>query len=134
MIIGYNAIKTRYEDLLAKGFEATNKETNIIESLHVALEATARGIRFAPISLEKSDATRFVVDTEHENTLIPPFKTIDGLGVTVAKTIVEERDKQPFLSKEDLQIRGKVSKTLIDKMAEMGIIDNLPDSNQLSLF
>lgn len=134
MIKGYNAIKTRYEDLLAKGFEATNKETNIIESLHVALEATARGIRFAPISLEKSDATRFVVDAEHENTLIPPFKTIDGLGVTVAKTIVEERDKQPFLSKEDLQKRGKVSKTLIDKMAEMGIIDNLPDSNQLSLF
>ena len=134
MIKGYNSIKTRYEDLLAKGFEATNKETNIIESLHVALEATARGIKFAPISLEKSDATRFVVDTLHENTLIPPFKTIDGLGVTVAKTIVEERDKQPFLSKEDLQKRGKVSKTLTDKMVEMGIVSELPDSNQLSLF
>ena len=134
MIKGYNAIKTRYEDLLAKGFEATNKEINIIESLHVALEATARGIKFAPISLEKSDATRFVVDTLHENTLIPPFKTIDGLGLTVAKTIVEERDKQPFLSKEDLQKRGKVSKTLTDKMTEMGILNDLPDSNQLSLF
>ena len=134
MIKGYNAIKTRYEDLMAKGFEATNKETNIIDSLHVALEATARGINFAPISLEKSDATRFVVDTEHENTLIPPFKTIDGLGLTVAKTIVEERDKQPFLSKEDLQKRGKVSKTLTDKMVEMGIVNELPDSNQLSLF
>ncbi len=134
MIKGYNAIKTRYEDLLAKGFEATNKETNIIESLHVALEATARGIKFAPISLEKSDATRFVVDTEHENTLIPPFKTIDGLGLTVAKTIVEARENGPFLSKEDLQKRGKVSKTLTDKMTEMGILNELPDSNQLSLF
>ena len=134
MIKGYNAIKTRYEDLMAKGFEATNKETNIIESLHVALEATARGIKFAPISLEKSDATRFVVDTEHENTLIPPFKTIDGLGETVAKTIVEARENGPFLSKEDLQKRGKVSKTLTDKMTEMGILNELPDSNQLSLF
>ena len=134
MIKGYNAIKTRYEDLMAKGFEATNKETGIIDSLHVALEATARGIKFAPISLEKSDATRFIVDTEHENTLIPPFKTIDGLGVTVAKTIVEARDKGPFLSKEDLQKRGKVSKTLTDKMVEMGIVSELPDSNQLSLF
>ena len=134
MIKGYNAIKTRYEDLLAKGFEATNKETNIIESLHVALEATARGIKFAPIYLEKSDATRFIVDTLHENTLIPPFKTIDGLGLTVAKTIVEERNKQPFLSKEDLQKRGKVSKTLTDKMEAMGIVNELPDSNQLSLF
>ena len=134
MIKGYNAIKTRYDDLMAKGFEATNKETNIIESLHVALEATARGIKFAPISLEKSDATRFIVDTLHENTLIPPFKTIDGLGITVAKTIVEARNSGPFLSKEDLQKRGKVSKTLTDKMTEMGIVDNLPDSNQLSLF
>ncbi len=134
MIKGYNSIKTRYEDLMAKGFEATNKETNIIDSLHVALEATARGIKFAPISLEKSDATRFVVDTEHENTLIPPFKTIDGLGETVAKTIVEARENGPFLSKEDLQKRGKVSKTLTDKMTEMGILNELPDSNQLSLF
>lgn len=134
MIKGYNAIKTRYEDLMAKGFEATNKESNIIDSLHVALEATARGIKFAPISLEKSDATRFVVDTEHENTLIPPFKTIDGLGLTVAKTIVEARENGPFLSKEDLQKRGKVSKTLTDKMTEMGILNELPDSNQLSLF
>ncbi len=134
MIKGYNAIKTRYDDLMAKGFEATNKESNIIESLHVALEATARGIKFAPISLEKSDATRFIVDDTHENTLIPPFKTIDGLGLTVAKTIVEAREKGPFLSKEDLQKRGKVSKTLTDKMSEMGIINDLPDSNQLSLF
>ena len=66
--------------------------------------------------------------------LIPPFSTIDGLGAAVATTIVEERQKQPFLSKEDLQRRGKVSKTLIDKMVSMGIIDQLPDSNQLSLF
>ena len=76
----------------------------------------------------------FVLDDEHENTLIPPFSTIDGLGAAVATTIVEERQKQPFLSKEDLQRRGKVSKTLIDKMVSMGIIDQLPDSNQLSLF
>ena len=134
MIKGYNSIRARYEDLLAKGYEATNKETNIIGSLHVAMEATARGIKFAPISIEKSDANRFVLDDEHENTLIPPFSTIDGLGAAVATTIVEERQKQPFLSKEDLQRRGKVSKTLIDKMVSMGIIDQLPDSNQLSLF
>ena len=134
MIKGYNSIRARYEDLLAKGYEATNKETNIIGSLHVAMEATARGIKFAPISIEKSDASRFVLDDEHENTLIPPFSTIDGLGGAVASTIVEERKKQPFLSKEDLQRRGKVSKTLIDKMDAMGIISDLPDSNQLSLF
>ena len=134
MIKGYQAIRARYDDLLSKGYEATNKEVNIIDSLHVAMEATARGITFSPISLEKSDATRFIIDDEKENALIPPFSTIDGLGDTVAKTIIEERNKQPFISKEDLQKRGKVSKTLIDKMIMMGIINHLPDSNQLSLF
>lgn len=133
MIRGNKSIRTRYEDLMAKGFEATNKESNIIDSLHVALEATARNIKFSPISLEKSAATKFIIDDEHENALIPPFSTIDGLGITVAETIVEERSKKPFLSKEDLQKRGKVSKTLVDKMVAMGIV-NLPDSNQLSLF
>ncbi len=133
MVKGNKAIRTRYEDLMAKGFEATNKETNIIDSLHVALEATARGIHFSPISLEKSEATRFVLDDENENSLIPPFNTIDGLGDAVASAIVEERKKQPFISKEDLQKRGRVSKTLVDKMELMGILD-LPESNQLSLF
>ena len=134
MIKGKNEIKRILEDLIAKGFEASNKEVGITESLRIALEAAARGIQFGPIDLQKSEATRFIIDPNHENTLIPPFSTIDGLGVTVAQMIVEEREKQPYLSKEDLQKRGKVSKTLIDKMDAMGIIKDLPESNQLSLF
>lgn len=134
MIKGYDAIKEKLEDLTAKGFEATNKETNIIETLKVALEATARGIRFGNISLEKSEAKRFVIDEDEENTLIPAFATIDGLGISVGESIVAERKKKPFLSREDVQKRGKVSKTLIDKMVEMKVLEDLPDSNQLSLF
>lgn len=134
MMKGKTEIRRVLEDLLAKGFEASNKENGIIESLKIALEAAARGIIFGPIDLQKSDATHFVIDEAHENTLIPPFSTIDGLGDTVAQAIVEERAKQPYLSKEDLQKRGKVSKTLVDKMDAMGIISDLPDSNQLSLF
>jgi len=134
MIKGYDAIKEKMEDLMAKGFEATNKETNIIETLKVALEATARGIKFANISLEKSEAKNFVIDEEQENTLIPAFATIDGLGISVGENIVAERKNKPFLSREDVQKRGKVSKTLIDKMTEMGVLKDLPDSNQLSLF
>ena len=64
----------------------------------------------------------------------PPFNAIDGLGDTVAKNIVREREINRFLSIEDVQVRGKVSKTLIDKMVEMGILEGLPNSNQLSLF
>lgn len=132
MIKGYSAIKARIEDIQVKGYEATNKENGQAESLKVALEATARGIKFLNVDLYKSDATVWVAKNETE--IYPPFNAIDGLGDTVAKTIVAEREKQPFISIEDVQKRGKVSKTLIDKMAEMGILNNLPDSNQLSLF
>ena len=96
------------------------------------MEATARGNKFGPISLEKSDSMKFIIDDD--NTLIPPFRTIDGLGDTVAQAIVEERKKRPFISVDDLQKRAKVSKTLIDRMTNMGILEDLPESNQLSLF
>ena len=71
---------------------------------------------------------------DEDGNLIPPFSTIDGLGDTVAKTIVEEREKGAFLSVEDLQKRGKVSSTLIEKLRNMHILDGLDESSQLSLF
>ncbi len=129
---GYNAIKTRLEDILGKGYEASNKENGQAESLKVALEATARGIKFLPVDLYKSEATVWVAASDTE--IYPPFNSIDGLGDTVANKIVEERNKQTFLSIEDVSSRAKVSKTLIEKMTEMGIFDGMPESNQLSLF
>ena len=86
-----------------------------------------------PIDINKSDALYFVL-SEDEKTLIPPFRTIDGLGDVVAKNIVEERKKAPFLSIEDLQKRAKISSTLIEKMRIMGILDGLDETSQLSLF
>ena len=132
MINGYDAIKNRILDIQAKGYEATNKENGQVESLKVALEATARNIKFLNVDLYESEATIWKVKSDTE--IYPPFNSIDGLGDTVAKNIVREREKKSFLSIEDVQIRGKVSTTLIDKMKEMGIFLDLPDSNQLSLF
>ena len=62
------------------------------------------------------------------------MSSIDGLGETVAKNIVEERNKQRFISIEDFQRRCKVSQTLIDKMRLMGIFEGMDETNQLSLF
>ena len=100
--------------------------------MKVALEATARGIKFLNVDLYKSEATvwKAVSDTE----IYPPFNAIDGLGDTVAQNIVREREIKPFLSIEDIQSRGKVSKTLVEKMLDMGVLKDLPESNQLSLF
>ena len=132
MIKGYNSIKARLEDIQAKGYEATNKENGQSESLKVALEATARGIKFLNVDLYESEAT--VWKAKNETEIYPPFNAIDGLGDTVAKNIVAEREKGKFISIEDVQKRAKVSQTLIDKMKDMGILEGMPDSNQLSLF
>ena len=132
MIKGYDGIKARLEDILVKGFEASNKENGQAESLKVALEAAARGIKFLPVDLYHSEATVWVAKNDTE--IYPPFNAIEGLGDTVAQNIVRERENQPFISIEDVQKRGKVSQTLIEKMKEMGILKDLPDSNQLSLF
>ena len=132
MIKGYTTIKSRIEDIQEKGYEATNKENGQAESLKVALEATARGMKFLNVDLYESDATVWIAKNDTE--IYPPFNAIDGLGDTVAKNIVAEREKGKFISIEDVQKRAKVSGTLIDKMKEMGILEGLPDSNQLSLF
>ncbi len=133
MIQGYNAIRKKIDDLTEKGFEASNKETSVLETLKIALESTARNINFAPIDIEKSDSKNFLI-AEDGKTLIPPFRAIDGLGDTVAQNIVSERKIKPFLSVEDLQKRAKVSQTLIDKMRLMGILKDLPESSQMTLF
>ena len=132
MIGGYDAIKNKLTEIKNKGYDATNKEVGASESLNVALEMAARGIKVAPFDLYKSKGLTFGV--EDEKTLIPAFVTIDGLGETVAMNIEKEAAKAPFISIEDFQTRCKVSQTLIDKMTGMGIFKDMPESSQLSLF
>ena len=132
MIKGYESVKQRIIEINEKGFDATNKESSILECLKVALEALARNIKFKPINLYKSHYHDFVIDDD--GNLIPPFRAIDGLGEVVAKNIVEEREKREFISIEDLQKRAKLSSTLIEKLRSMGILDGMDESSQLTLF
>lgn len=132
MIKGYDSIKTKIIELNNKGFDRSNKENEILDTLNIALEMTARGFRFGNIDLNRSDATKFIL--KDDQILIPPFKTIEGLGEIVANKIVEEREKGGFISIEDLQKRAKVSQTTIDKLKLMGVLNDLPESSQLSLF
>jgi DNA polymerase-3 subunit alpha (Gram-positive type) len=132
MIKGYDTIKNQIVAIQNKGYEATNKENGQLESLKVALEATARGIKFLNIDLYNSEATVWKAVSDHE--VLPPFNAIDGLGDVAAEAIVAEREKRRFLSIEDLQKRGRVSQTLIEKMKSMGILDGMDESAQLTLF
>ena len=70
-----------------------------------------RGFSFQKVDLYQSSANEFIIDG---NSLIPPFNSIPGLGTNAAFNIVKAREDGEFLSKEDLQQRGKVSKTIFE--------------------
>ncbi|MDR6997906.1 PolC-type DNA polymerase III [Neobacillus niacini] len=131
MARGSEAIRARIEEINAKGLEASNKEKNLLTVLELALEMTERGYSFKKIDLYKSSASEFIIEGD---SLIPPFNSIPGLGTNVALSIVKARKEGEFLSKEDLQQRGKVSKTILEYLDLMGCLESLPEQNQLSLF
>ena len=126
-------LKEKIDEIDAKGNLASNKETDTRDTLCICLEAAARGIYFKNIDIEKSDAKKFVI-TEDGKGLIIPFCALDGLGENVAKEIIKAREDAPFISQEDLQKRGKVNGSSIEKLKALGCLDGLSESNQLSLF
>ncbi|MGO2629761.1 MAG: PolC-type DNA polymerase III, partial [Enterococcus italicus] len=128
---GKQAVKDLMKEINDKGMDASTKEKNLLTVLELCNEMLERGYNFGMIDLYKSDAENFVIDGD---TLIAPFRAVPSLGLSVAKQIVEARKDGPFLSKEDLANRGKVSKTLIEYMTDNGVLKDLPDENQLSLF
>ena len=71
---------------------------------------------------------------EKENGLIMPFRSLDGLGDSVATQIIKERQEKAFYSIEDFASRGKVNQTTVEKMRSMGIFGSMPETSQLSLF
>jgi DNA polymerase-3 subunit alpha (Gram-positive type) len=112
-------------DILSK------KELDTLKDMRVVQEMYARGFEFKPIDLYSANAHRFeVVDGK----LMPALSTIDGLGDKAADAVVEAAKDGRFLSKDDFRQRTKVSKTVIDLMGDLGLMGDLPESNQLSLF
>ena len=107
------------------------KEEGQLKDMRIVQEMYARGFEFMPIDLYKSHSRNFqIVDGK----LLPPIKSIDGLGEAASDGIYEAAKNGAFLSKEDFISRSKVSKTSAALMADLGILNGLPESNQLSLF
>ncbi len=109
----------------------TAREKSVYTILELALEMYARGIRLEPLDLQRSQATSFSFG---RGSLLPPFNAMAGLGEKAARAVVAAREDHPFASVEDLRIRGKLSSTLIDRLKTMGVLDGLPESEQMSLF
>ncbi len=114
--------------------EASAKESNIYGTLEICFEMVNRGYRMLNIDIDRSLATEFKIDENDHHNIIPPFTILDGLGDNVAISIVEAREKQPFLSIEDLKSRTLLSTTLTDKLQALNCLDHLDESNQISLF
>ncbi len=131
MVRGSISIRSKIEEINAKGLDASTKEKSLLTVLELCLEMCERGFNFQKVDLYRSKASEFVIDG---NSLIPPFNAIPGLGTNAALNIVKAREDGEFLSKEDLQQRGKVSKTIIEYLDKHGCLESLPEQNQLSLF
>ncbi len=108
----------------------SNKEEDILKDMKNVLEMYARGFEFLPIDIFKANATRFqVIDGK----IMPSLNSIDGLGEKAAIQIEEAVKNGPFLSKDDFRNRCKVSATVADTMGELGLLGDIPESNQMSL-
>ena len=112
---------------------SSNKDLDTRETLCICLEMCERGFYFKNIDVEKSDGKKFVI-TDDQKGLIIPFRALDGLGDNVAEAIVKARKEGPFISQEDLSTRGKVNTSAMEKLKALGCLDNMSESNQLSLF
>ena len=109
----------------------TKKEQDTVKDMKIVQEMYARGFEFMPMDLFKAQAHAFqIIDGK----LMPSLDSVEGLGDKAADAVVEAAKYGPFLSKDDFRQRTKVSKTVIDLMDELGILGELPESNQLSLF
>ncbi|HIZ07596.1 MAG TPA: PolC-type DNA polymerase III, partial [Candidatus Eubacterium avistercoris] len=115
----------RRKDTLSKKEQDTYKDMRIVQEMY------ARGFEFMPVDIYRAKAHHFqIIDDK----LMPSISTIDGLGDKAADAVVEAAKDGPFLSKDDFRQRTKVSKTVVDLMADLNLLGDLPESNQLSLF
>lgn len=123
------------EDIMAdykkRSDSLSNKEKDSYADMRVVQEMYARGFEFMPIDIFKAQSRLFqVIDGK----IMPSLSSIDGLGEKAADAIVEAAKDGPFLSRDDFRDRTKVSKTVVDLMAQLGLLGDLPESNQISLF
>ena len=138
MVKDADSIYSRMQELLTKiqsrENPASKKEKDIFDCLEMCYEMVSRGYKMLNIDLYKSDSKKFRVNPDNNHEIIPPFIVLDGLGENVAESIVKARENKEFLSKEDLMNRTLLSQTLCRKLDDMGVLNKLDESNQMSLF
>lgn len=131
VVKGEEAIKRKMDELYAMGNNMTQKDKGLLTILELSYEMHKRGIKFLKVDLYKSHAIKFLIEGDG---IRLPINALQGVGENAAKSIVEAKKQGEFISKEDLRLRAKVSKTVIETLENHGCLKGLPETNQLSLF
>ena len=108
----------------------TKKEQDTYRDMRIVQEMYARGITFSPLDIYSAETHKFQIVGDK---IMPSLRSIDGMGDMAAKGVVEAVKSGRFLSRDDFKIRSKVSSTVVDTMARLGLLGDLPASNQMSL-
>ena len=131
MCQGQKHLEETMADYRKRSDTLTNKEQDALKDMRIVQEMYARGFEFEKLDIFRAHSRNFqIVDGK----VMPSLSSIDGLGEKAADAIMEAAKDGPFLSKDDFRSRTKVSKTVIDMMGDLGLLGDIPESNQISLF
>lgn len=128
---GRASVEEKMRNIKAKGFKATAKENAELQTLQIINEMLARGIEILPVDVYKSKAFKFIIE---DGKIRLPFCAVPGVGETAAESLETEGRKGKYLSVEEMQLKTKVSKTVVETLTEVGVLEGIPPTTQMSLF
>ena len=128
---GKSAVMSKFKELEKKGNETTQKENELASALQLVNEFYARGFRFLPVALYKSDSHTFLIE---DGKVRMPYISLSGLGEIAALKIAEVCREEKLISIEELRHRAKLSKTVIEILQKNKVLDGLSETNQISMF
>jgi len=131
MCQGRDHLEEVLADYKRRSDELTPKEQDTLRDMRIVQEMYARGFEFMPIDIYRAKAVDFqIIDGK----LMPSLNSIEGMGDKAAEAVEAAGKDGPYLSKEDFWQRTKATKTVIDLMDDLGLLGDIPESNQMSLF
>lgn len=128
---GADAVRNLIRVIKQKGKEASKKEEGMLPTLQIMVEMLSRGVKLLPVDLYKSAATRFLVE---DGSIRLPFTSIAGLGETAARSLENAAKDGEFYSRDDIRTRAGISKTVMQSLDDMGALEGIPESMQMSFF
>ncbi len=131
MIFGKEKVKNKMREIDLAGNSASQKDKNMYSILELVLEMYERGFKFLDVDLYKSHSTKFIVE---DGGIRPPLNSIPGLGTVAAEGIYKAGHEDEFECIDDLQMRSKVGKSVIELLQKFGCLKGMTQSNQMSLF